>query len=271
MPRKRRARVREPELRRGLFLFGKHHRFLDREEAIKATPEERIRSVWPFIANQAMLFERSLHPRERANFDAEDAAQELWIAIAERDHKWNPEKGDYISFVGSIIHNCLYTLRERSRSVQSPRNTSCRLNGYKEAELNGKLSQKQAKTRSDINRTISGIMPINEVSANIPSSVDVDADVSTSEGRQIAIDAVKRAVESLPVVEAAIISKVNGLWGSERLTVPQIAAEMQKTPDQIRRAKNRAYSRIVAFLEETSHPSTEKDVTTDEHYEPDHY
>ncbi len=246
------------------FAFGRLHDFLTAEEAATRTPEERIQSIWPFIINQARRFADSLHPRERCNNDAEDAISEIWLALRERDHKWDPAKGEYISFAGPIIHNCLYRLREESRTVPSPRNTSCRLRSYREADEMGTLSEAQAKTREDIHRTISGTCHFEGADPALPARTTVAEEVETNEHYELHAEAMRQAVESLTLSEAAIVGFIHGLWGNEKKPISQIARESGRTSDQVRRIKHRAYSKILEFLEVTRHPITKKDFDSDE-------
>lgn len=68
--------------------YGDRPAFLSAEEAVVATTAERIRGVWPFLMRRVLDFQAKLKPRERVNFDPEDTLAALYVAIAERDGKW---------------------------------------------------------------------------------------------------------------------------------------------------------------------------------------
>ena len=65
MPQHERIKKKFP----ALFAFGDHHQFLDDDGAVAATPEARIRSIWPFIVRRVLAFQRTLKARERVNFE----------------------------------------------------------------------------------------------------------------------------------------------------------------------------------------------------------
>src|SRR4051812_9532283 len=97
------------------YAYGDKHTFLDDEAAVKATTEERIRSIWPFFVGRVLGFVESLKPRERVNFDPEDILSSLWIALAEKDDQWTLERGKYITFAGIIMDRELFAIRDLAR------------------------------------------------------------------------------------------------------------------------------------------------------------
>lgn len=69
---------------------------------------------------KSLSFHRTLKAQNRVNFDPEDILAELYVAISLRDHKWTPDRGEYITFVGAIIDRELYAIGDRARTVESP-------------------------------------------------------------------------------------------------------------------------------------------------------
>lgn len=135
---------------------------LSTEEAIKATREERIHSVWRMMVHETRRFLSKTKYRNRANFDAEDILSELWIALAERDHWWSPERGAYTTFASTIIHHALIVIADRSPTVQCPRNSTSRIKNAQERDRNGNLSPKRAMTLQALIRVNSHISTLSD-------------------------------------------------------------------------------------------------------------
>lgn len=130
---------------------------LSTQEAINATREERIHSVWRMMVHETRRFLSKSKYRNRANFDAEDILSELWIALAERDHWWSPERGAYTTFASTIIHHALIVIADRSPTVQCPRNSTSRIKNAQDRCKNGTLSPKRAVTLQALLRVNSHI------------------------------------------------------------------------------------------------------------------
>ena len=90
---------------------------------------DSVRLRWPILAafGQHHVFQDALNFRERVNFDPEDAISELWVVLAEKNDKWESERGKYITFAGVIVDRELCAIRERSRTVRSPKDSSYRI------------------------------------------------------------------------------------------------------------------------------------------------
>jgi hypothetical protein len=239
------------------YAYGDEHEFLDAEAAAAATPESRIQSIWPFIVKRVLSFQSTLKAIERANCDAEDTLTELWIALREKDRLWSPDRGKYITFAGVVIDRELCAIRDRARTVHSPRNSSCRLKEYRAEEADGTISARRRKTFDDIRRTSEGIQPIVEPATTSARTLgeDHDADALTSqEERHESIDALKAAIKRLTAFEARVVGKMAGLWGQAPQSVWRIAWEAQRDPSEVRRAYSRAWRKIKVHLIEIDHP-----------------
>lgn len=240
--------------------FGEEQEFLDPEESIGATTEERIVSIWPFLKRRASAFCKSLKPRERVNFDPEDVLIELWIALKEKDEGWEPERGKYITFAGTIADRELCSIRDRSRTVESPRNSSGRMKEYQSEEEAGELTSRRRMTASQIART-NDISPIassiNEsgvlgVEKEDPARAIVEAERNRTIAETVSI-AIRRA---LTPYESSVIGRIFGLWGEKPKSTWRTAWETSTDQIDVKRAKSRALDKMKSQLIATSRPVT---------------
>jgi len=239
------------------FAFGRYHKFLSLDEARAATPEERITSIWPFVVKQATLFIASLHARELANFDADDILLEVWIELRQKDCKWDPAIGSYCSFAGKIIRHLFLRLRERSRTVESPRNTTCRLSEYQQLdEAGAAISPVRRKNWSDISRTISGTARMGEQAPERASRGGPEEECLDAEHAFVFSDAVKQALAQLSPTAARVLGRLHGLWGNPVHTVAEVARELGKSPEQVRKIRDAANQCVRDYLESEFHPTT---------------
>ncbi len=205
---------------------------LTTEQAMAATRDERIKSVGYFMLRQINSFASTMRPRERANFDVEDMWTELYTVVAKQDHKWDPATATYLTFVGMLVAHELEEIRNKSRTVQSPRNASLRLRAYAESRANGSLSQRSSVTDLAIRRTISDPERSfiegskGETSADAflasncePPEVQV-ADKEDSRQNRIAMG---KALARLDHLTASMIRMLYGLKGDGRVSIGEIA------------------------------------------------
>jgi hypothetical protein len=235
------------------FAFGETQKFLTSEEAPAATPEERIASVWPFLVSQVMAFQQTLKPRQRVNYDPEDTLAELWIELREKDDKWEPARGKYITFVGTIVEHKLYALRDQAHTVHSPRNSTCRLKQYQREEAAGTLTDRRAKTAADIRRVVGEFEPVGEEDSQERERPDHQA--AENERLALAREIACEALMSVDTaIEARIIGLSFGLMGKDPKDPEQIAAETGYSLDQVRRIRSRALSKARAALKDAELP-----------------
>lgn len=239
------------------YAYEGRHEFLGADDAAGKTLDERIKSVWPFIISCVRSFEKTLSVRERANYDMEDVVSEIWLALAEKDDKWTPERGKYITFAGVVIHRELSAIRDKCRTVHGPRNSSCMMKKYSMGEDDGTITPRKAKTAADIRRTIKGATCVTE---NPPTkgcnSPEPSAVVGRAESAAENLDAVKLSIrKNLTPFEAKVMGLLCGLWGNPSLSVFWIAWHEKKDPSEVRRAKDRAVSKIRKHLASIKHPA----------------
>ncbi|SIO37654.1 hypothetical protein SAMN05444166_4207 [Singulisphaera sp. GP187] len=249
--------------RRPLFYaYGAEHEFLSTEKAASATPEERIRSIWPFLVRKVNEFAKTLKPRELVNFDHEDILSELWAAVAKRDHKWTPERGKYITFAAVIVDRELCSIRDRARTVQSPRNSSCRIKEYQAEAENGAISARRLKTMGDIMRTGDGttqIGPGSQGDAPVCEERWVDpAQVLIGEESSASYrEAIRSAFRSLSAIECLVMSRLNGLGGRPKQSVWKFAWMNSMDESEVRSIRSNATQKIRQHLTAIRHPVAE--------------
>lgn len=235
--------------------YGGKHDFLDAGEAAGTTVEGRIRSIWPFIVRRVLAFSETLKPRERVNYDPEDVLTEIWLILAEKDALWTAERGKYITFAGIIIDRELCSIRDKARTVQAPRNSSCRMKKYREEEADGSITGRRAKTAADIRRTGDGTKDLgHERNADQVSGREPLAILAGAESRAESHDAIKSAIKRLSPFEALVVGRLSGLWGRPASSVWLISWETGRGQEEVRRAKDRAVLKIRKHLTAIKHP-----------------
>lgn len=239
--------------------YGGKHKFLSHKESIAATPAERIRSIWPFLFDRVMKFDKTLKPRERVNFDAEDTMLELYVTLLVKDSGWVPSKGKYITYAGTIVDRELCSIRDRSRTVESPRNSSGRMKEYLAEEEAGELTARRRITAAQIKGTncISQI-PVAPGDALAPwdSGGDPCESMTTAEKNAVLSEAVSSSIrKALTPYEASVVGKAFGLWGNTPKKTLGISWETAHDPIEVRRAKVSALWKIREYLASINHPA----------------
>lgn len=135
-----------------LLEYGRKSKPLTGEEAINATKEERIRSVWGLLIKTTFKFLQRLSIRQRANFDPEDILIEMWITLSEKDHKWDPTRGAYNTFAMKLVHVKLQNISDQSNTIQSARNSVTRIKHYNALKASGNLTTRSMETFEAIRR-----------------------------------------------------------------------------------------------------------------------
>lgn len=232
-----------------LYTYGGKHAFLTSEEAAAETREARIKSIWPFLVRRVLNFSKTLKPRERVNFDCDDVVNELWAAIAEKDCLWSADRGKYITFAAVIIDRELCAIRDKSRTVQSPRNSSCRMKKYRGMQEDGSISSRCRQTAADIARTGENSADINDKwgiesqAASSPASA-----LETQEAASENLSLIKGAVRQLEPFEAQVLGRFSGLWGQQPESLWMIAFRCGREVNEVRRVKDRAVRKIREHL-----------------------
>lgn len=221
--------------------LGTYHQFLNSDQAASSTPNERIRSVWPYICSKAREFTATLTPRERANFDEEDVITEIWVYIRERDHKWTKERGQYISFVVPLVHNCLYGLREVTRTIESATNTCSRLKSFDKEAKKGELSDSKRKTMESMQRSVAGPEKLTDI---VIKNDSPDSEIIAEEEHREIVLAVVDIVRHISYEEASIIGPHLGLWGQSQRSFGEIACKLGKSCSSVKKTYIMAIERL---------------------------
>jgi DNA-directed RNA polymerase specialized sigma24 family protein len=235
------------------YAFGDHHRFLSAEEAINASFEDRIRSIWPFMVRRVLAFQASMKPRDKVNFDPEDVLTEIVLALLENDGEWTPERGKYITYATTIMEREMYSIRDRARTVQSPRNSACRLKEYRAADEAGVLTEKCRKTAEDIERTTHSVQPISprsgvqhdRITTETPPDTAISREDASSSGDIVAA-AIAAALEPM---DALILGRTEGLWGRSPESPWLVGFKLGITTQKVRASIARSKKKIKQYVQ----------------------
>lgn len=228
------------------FAFGQDPRRLTTEEAITASPTERIGSVWPYIVKRVMKYHKSLGPMERINFDPEDICSEIVETLMVKDCKWDPERSSYITFAVKIATNAMSDLRNVARTVHSPRNSSCRMKNYEKRIKSGEITTAQTKTFEDIRRTLAA--PDQFSVEDRRTENDPLSEARESERKTFMAKFLRHGSTALNVHEARVIGQFFGLNGQPSRSVSDIAATSGRTEFQVARDKAQALRKMRAAI-----------------------
>lgn len=250
-------------------MFGPEPRRLTHEEAISATVERRIESVWLFLVRKTLQFVATLRGQEVANCDPEDILVELYIELQQKDGKWEPDRGRYITFVGRLVQRHLSDLRDKSRTVKSPRNSSSRMGDYQRELDAGTITAERLQTYRDIQRSTAsytllssrergdGVSAMPELAA--PAGQGDDEAIESRENGRISADAVTWGIMSLTPFEARVLGMSGGLWNQPSLTVGEIAEKTGRKREAVKKAKERAFAKVRQRLTDMGHPAIASD------------
>jgi hypothetical protein len=231
-----------------LYVFGERLEFLSIEQAIAATVDERIKSVWPFAVEKVLRFHKSLKPRERVNCDPEDILMDIFVMLRENDKHWEPGRGKYITYAGRLIGHELLAIRDRARTVQSPRNSTSRIKDYRTSEEDGTLSDRRRETFGQLTRTVDSVksMPSAEALGHIDE--DHTEEVEEQDLGEHEMGLLAKAIKRLHPLESLVLGWSSGLWGSGYCTHQEIADRLRRDVEEVREIKAAAYAKIKWFI-----------------------
>ncbi len=184
--------------------------------------EARLKSVWPYIVRRARRFAATLSDRERANLEAEDLVQRITLALVERDAKWEPARGRYITFAERVIRNVVVIERERARVVEAPSNAVSRLRTYRDLAAQGKITAKQRETMLAIEGVLGETEAVRGQGPSSPDWGDTGGDVGRCGEMRAEVVAAIRTL-ALPL-QAYVLARSCGLFDGLTLTTEEIAA-----------------------------------------------
>lgn len=240
-------------------MFGPNPRMLTFAESIAATPDQRIESVWRFLVRRALLFMETLRGQEVANFDCEDVLMELYIELREKDGKWSPERGRYITYAARLAQRHISGLRDKSRTVQSPRNSSSRLHEYQQEADAGTITEDRMRTFVDIKRSTGSYGTFDGSSLGPATEKGVrpqnDPAIELRERERLDNDAITWGLMALTPYESKVLGMSNGLWGQPCLTTAEIAERTGKSKDAVKKARDNAVRKVKERLLAMGHPA----------------
>lgn len=242
------------------FAFGSKHRFLTSEEAVNSTVEDRLKSIWPFMVRRVLNFHASLKHRDRVNYDPEDVLIELCILLLENDKEWTPERGKYITYAGCLIGRHLFSIRDKARTVESPRNSACRLREYDANEEAGTLTERCRKTKEDIRRTKQALQPISPRSGLDYEKLTLETPPDTAMAKEDAEayqNVLAYAVASaLTPQEAMILGRTSGIWGRTPEDPWLVGFKLGITAHKVRAISARARRKLQSHITNVLVPSS---------------
>lgn len=273
MNRIERAARKEP----ALYAFGtKPLRRLSAEEERGAPFEDRLVSVWGYIVKRARRFVATLSERERAHLGADDLVSAIVLDLLqkEKDSRWNPDRGRYVTFVEQVIRNVTAEERERARVVRAPSNARSRLEGYRAMAREGTLKRGQEATMRAIESVLGEVEGVSVAAGPVtdPGLTPGDAareESAARDGRDV-ITALRSLEDPL---HALVLARSWGLFGSESFTPTEIARSLPEGYDakkvrSIRvRAETSLRSKIRKLRADPPHPRRDSPSggTGDEH------
>jgi RNA polymerase sigma factor (sigma-70 family) len=231
------------------YAFGEQQTFPTEEDLVNSDVHTRIRSIWPFAVQKVMKFHESLKPREQANTDPEDLLSDLYIMLVEKNGQWQPERGRYITYAGKLIVRELLAIRDRSRTIQSPRNATSRMKDYQACDENGTLTERRRETYGQLSRTVENAKPM--PSDGVAWRVDDDhvEEVAERDLGEHELGLISKAIRKLPPTESLVLGWASGLWGSGFCTHQEIADRLSRSVEDVRDIKASAYAKIRWYVQ----------------------
>jgi DNA-directed RNA polymerase specialized sigma24 family protein len=239
-------------------MFGDEPRRLTHAEAITSTPDRRIESVWRFMIRKTIAFVDTLYGSEQANCDIEDVLMEIYIELREKDDKWEPDRGRYITYAARLAQRHLSSLRDRLRTVQSPRNSLSRMQEYQREMDAGTITEDRMATYEFIKRSS---LPYGNVNhdprcfGGAEQESKSDPVIENREAERLVNDAVTWGLMALTPFESKVLGMSNGLWGQPNLTTGEIALRTGRSRDAVKKARDSAVLKVRERLLAMGHPA----------------
>ncbi len=223
---------------------------LTKEEEQTALFDDRLKSVWAYVAMEVIKHNRRLNRRERIHLSVEDAMQGVVAALCERDGKWSPKRGRYITFAAVVMRHALTTMTERMRIVKLPANAMLDLRRYRELHAAGSLNERQTATMRSMEQVLAEAVTLTEpdVDSAAPDLAHVEEQAQQAKlARRHAI-AVLRAAER--PAAAYVLSRLHGIGREPAMSVKEVAASMpgKSSPRTVRLIEARAREQLAVQM-----------------------
>ncbi len=219
---------------------------LSRAGAAATDFDTRIASVGKFLAKAARRFHNSLSAEGKATYDPEDIILELWIALRERDDKFNQARGSYLRFAYVVVKRRLVNMAERARCVRYPPNKSFALKiDMDEIFDSGEKGKLETILRSAVDHSqLAG--SIVDLKARPP----IEQLISREEQAR-SCESVSKFLTSLTTFECIALGAAAGIWGDEPDTVMKWKAMEYNVPQRtMRRALATARIKTAEWAED---------------------
>ncbi len=237
------------------YCFGERQVAMTQEELIQATPNVRLQSVWPALASRVVAFQKTLTVAEQAAFDIEDTLSELAIVLLERDGEWDPDRGKYITYAMTMVNHTLYAIRDKTKVVHPPRNSSARMKKYDAEDGSGVDTGRKRKTANDIRRASRGAATLdidgheNGYGGTTEPIVYPDPDaLEAHEASEANREEIKKAIKQLAPLEARVIGRLFGLWGQPQVNEHLLGIELGYEEVEIRKIRARGMAKMRKYL-----------------------
>lgn len=216
-----------------LFAFGTDPlKRLTAEEEIDAPFEARLVSVWAYIVRRARRFTATLSQRERAHLGTDDLVNAIVLSLIEKDRKWDPRRGRYVTFAEAVARTTIVSERERSRVVRAPSNARERLERYRRMDREGTLAPGPRETMHAIEYALGEVEAIQPRTDPATDRAQTPREAAEQEATTTAsrdILAVLKSIEN--PLEALVLARSWGLFGAIPMSAAEIAATLPQGMD----------------------------------------
>ncbi len=224
---------------------------LTEAEQKKAAPKDRLASIIPYMLQRAWGFARTLTTSQRINYDPEDTLSEIYEEMLLKDEKWNPELSSYMTFAHMMIDHLLIAIRDRSRTVHSPRNSGSRLAAYEAKRVLGELTGPTLATANAIQGTRTD--PVGTQDYDSETGTAVLDSLCRAEEENVLAKAMLMGLSVLSPYEAAVVGSKWGLWGKEIRNITEIANDLGMSALEVRGVLNGSESKMKEKLAKMEH------------------
>lgn len=255
---------------------------LTQEQAAAASFDERFASIVPWLKKYIAATAGRWAKRQVANYSPEDVFHECYIELRVKNHLFDPTRSNYLGFARRLVVLLLPRLRDRSLTVELPRDSSFAERQYRKAvDAGEEVSAKRRETFERIQgarvqfylspvAVVAGdgddeFVPRDRPARRLGGDIPVDATLGLPEDRQPpepdpqARRQLAAAIGHLSPIEARMVGSLYGLWGRPRLTNDELAGELGVSINQVRSVRRRALEKIKRRLLASGHRAVASD------------
>jgi len=222
---------------------------MTREQAGKASFEERFDAIARYVVSHVKTFFFALSPEGKISYELDDIVTEVWVELAQKNHLYRPELGNYLAWANTLIRNLLIDLRERSRCIRMPTNAST---VFRRSEV-----QQEAGTLPEARRLLLlQMMAAGRDHFLIRSGPDGEDEEGPSpsdspeqaDERALTEDArfyeLSAKLNQLSTLECVVLGATLGLWGRTPSTYREVALQYGHDEKFIRLTLRRARRKL---------------------------